>query len=223
MSVRMARLRALFFDFDGVIMDSMHLKLEGYCLALAPYGFAESEVDRLMRLHMGQSRRKIIRLVHLELTGREMPDPEFERALAIFNDHDDASRDRMRPLPGSLEFIRRVHRDHFTAIVTGTPEDYILKTTAHHDLDGYFDIVRGSPDTKRAILAELMNDNGFAAEECLFIGDGRTDQDAADHHGVRFVGFDNGESSFEPGSAWRVVRDLNELSDLLDNSPNSSI
>jgi phosphoglycolate phosphatase-like HAD superfamily hydrolase len=217
MSRAAMKLRAIFFDFDGVIMDSMHLKLDGYCLAMAPYGFARDDVNRLMRRHMGQSRRRIIRFMHAELAGSEMPDGEFERALRVFNEHDDASRADMQPIPGSFEFLERVHQSYFTAVVTGTPEDFILRTTAHHDLDRYFDIVRGSPDTKRDILADLLAANGLSPAESLFIGDGRTDQEAADHHGMRFVGLDNGDASFNPDTAWRVVRDLNELSDVVSD------
>jgi len=211
MSRAAMKLRAIFFDFDGVIMDSMHLKLDGYCLAMQPYGFAREDVNRLMRRYMGQSRRRIIRFMHAELAGSEISDDEFERALQVFNEHDDASRDAMTPIPGSYEFLDRAHRDHFTAVVTGTPEDFILKTTAHHNLDRYFDIVRGSPDTKRDIIAKLLADNALVPDECIFIGDGKTDQEAADHHAMRFVGLDNGDASFDPQTAWKVVRDLNEL------------
>jgi phosphoglycolate phosphatase len=211
------QLRAIFFDFDGVIMDSMALKLDAYCEALNRYAFDRRDVDRLMRRYMGQSRRTILRNIHLELAGTVMPEDEFESALNTFNEQDDAARALMKPIPGSLEFLEFVHRDHYTAVVTGTPEDFILKTTANHDLDRFFNVVRGSPDTKRKIIADLLNANQLRATECLFIGDGETDQDAADHHGIRFVGLDNGEASFNPKTAWRVVRDLNELRDGLGN------
>ena len=211
MSRAAMQVRAIFFDFDGVIMDSMHLKLEGYCLAMAPFGFRREDVNRLMRRYMGQSRRRIIRFMHAELAGEEISDAEFERALQVFNEYDATSRAAMKPIPGSHEFLAAVHEGFFTAVVTGTPEDFILPTTAHHNLDRFFDIVRGSPDTKRAILAELMRNHGFSPDECLFIGDGKTDQDAADHHAMRFVGLDNGDASFDPATAWKVVRDLNEL------------
>ena len=207
-------IKAIFFDFDGVIMDSMTLKLDAYCECLSEYNLARTDVDGIMREFMGQSRRKIIVKLYEELVGEKIPPSVFDSALHRFNEMDDAAREKMEYLPGSLEFIKAVHEGRFTAVVTGTPEDFILKTSAYHDLDRYFDVVRGSPDTKRQIVGELLAGNDLSAEESIFIGDGRTDQDAADHHNMRFVGMDNGDSSFEPDSAWKVVSNLNELTPL---------
>ncbi len=204
-------IKAIFFDFDGVIMDSMTLKLDAYCACLKEYRLARTDVDRIMREYMGQSRHKIIVELYEKLVGGTIPSDVFEKALTEFNRQDEDAREKLTYLPGSLEFIRAVHADRFTAVVTGTPEEFILKTTAHHGLDQYFDIVRGSPDTKREIVAELLGAHSLSTAEAIFIGDGRTDQEAADHHGIRFVGFDNGEISFEPATAWQVVTNLDEL------------
>ncbi len=204
---------AIFFDFDGVIMDSMHLKLEAYLRAVERFGFEPSEVDRLMRVHMGQSRQRILRWMYEDLSGEAMPDDVFEEVLAVFNAHDDAFRVRMEYVPGSREFLEKVHSRFYTAVITGTPEDVILKTTAHFELDGFFDVVRGSPDRKIDIAAELLERNGLDPATTLFVGDGKTDQEAAEANGLRFVGRGTKEISFDPDRAWRVVEDLNELLD----------
>jgi phosphoglycolate phosphatase-like HAD superfamily hydrolase len=209
-------IKAIFFDFDGVIMDSMTLKLDAYCECLDGFGFARTDVDRIMRERMGQSRYRIIVEIYEQLLGKTIPPDLFETALATFNRLDEAAREKIQFLPGSLEFIRKVHADRFTAVVTGTPEEFILKTTAHHNLDQYFDIVRGSPDMKPDIVAELLRDHSIRTEESIFIGDGKTDQDAADCHGIRFVGFDNGDYSFDPDSAWKIVTNLDQLIPTID-------
>lgn len=193
-------------------MDSMNLKLESYRHSLAQFNFEETEVERLMRHHMGQSRQRILRSIYKELTGGEnMPENLFEIALAKFNAHDDEARSRMEFVPGTLDFLKIVHERFFTAIITGTPENCILKTTAHFNLDCYFDIVRGSPDKKIDITKELLKKNNLNPKETIFIGDGKTDQDAADHHGIRFVGRGKEGTSFTPATAWRIVEDLHEL------------
>lgn len=203
--------KAIFFDFDGVIMDSMDLKLDSYCQALAPFGFPTGEIDRIMRDNMGTSRHKILVAMYQELSGKPITDEIFKTALTLFNELDEASRARMKPMPGSLEFLGKIHRHYFTAVVTGTPEDVVRRTTAFHKLNPYFDIVRGSPDTKTVILTALMADNGLAPDDCLMIGDGRADQEAADNCRIRFAGMNCHGASFDPATAWRVIRDLNEL------------
>jgi phosphoglycolate phosphatase-like HAD superfamily hydrolase len=203
--------KAIFFDFDGVIMDSMTLKLDSYCHALDEFGFPRQELDRIMRQFMGTSRRRILAAMYEELAGSPMNDELFQRSLSRFNQHDEASRARMEPIPGSTEFLEKIHDNYFTAVVTGTPEEVIKRTTAFHKLDPFFDVVRGSPDSKTKIISELMHDRRLHTSECLFIGDGKADQEAADACQVRFVGMDNGAASFDPATAWRVVTDLTQL------------
>lgn len=203
--------RAIFFDFDGVIMDSMTLKLESYLHALDRFQFDRAEVKRLVWQYMGQSRQRILRFIHEELAGGPITDNDYQEVLALFNKHDDDSRKLMEFIPGSLEFLKSVHERFYTAVITGTPEDFILRTTAHFDLDRYFDIVRGSPDKKVDIARQLLQANQLNPAEVLFIGDGLTDQEAADAHNIRFVGRGTEESSYNPETAWRVIEDLNEL------------
>lgn len=205
------KIKGLFFDFDGVIMDSMHLKLDAYCEALKRYQFKRTDIDKLMRRYMGQSRKRILSFLVRDLSGIEWSKEEHREALDIFNRCDEASRSKMTFMPGSLDFLKKHTSFFYTAVVTGTPQYAIDKTIHHFQLTSYFDCVKGSPETKVNILSKLLTTTGYAAQECLFIGDGRTDQVAADAHNMPFVGMDNRASSFEPTTAWKVIANLNEL------------
>jgi phosphoglycolate phosphatase-like HAD superfamily hydrolase len=202
---------SIFFDFDGVIMDSMALKLDSYAHALRQFEFDRAALNQIMVEHTGTSRHRILRVMHQELAGTPISEENFDRALADFNREDAASVPRMPRVPGSLEFIERFHADRFTAIVTGTPHDVIQQTSEFHGLMAYFDVVRGTPDTKVQIVTEEMERHQIVRENALFIGDGKTDQLAAEACGIRFVGMAGEHSSFDPATAWRVVSDLNEL------------
>jgi phosphoglycolate phosphatase-like HAD superfamily hydrolase len=202
---------AIFFDFDGVIMDSMALKLDSYARALDEFNFDRADLNRIVVEYTGTSRHRILTVMYEELAGERIPEKVFAEALAKFNREDAASVPRMPRVPGSLEFIQRFHADRFTAIVTGTPHDVIQHTAKFHGLTEYFDVIRGTPDTKVQIVTEEMEKQQITPEQALFIGDGKTDQLAADACGMRFVGMAGEFSSFEPASAWRVVSNLNEL------------
>ena len=204
-------IEAIFFDFDGVIMDSMALKLDSYAHALRDYEFDRDDISRIMAQHMGTSRRKILVEMYRELKGEVMPADSFARALQDFNAQDAASVPRMPFVPGSLEFIKSIHRDRFTAVVTGTPHDVIQDTARYHGLTSYFDVIRGTPDAKTQIVSEELKRHSLNPERSIFIGDGLADQRAADNCGMRFVGVRGEFSSFEPESAWMVVNDLNEI------------
>lgn len=204
-------IRAVFFDFDGVVMDSMHLKLESYCYAFEGEGFDPAEVNRIQTREAGISRHRLLGILYEELKGAPLPPALFEAALARFNRHDDESRARMEFVPGTEAFLHKVAPRYYTAVVTGTPQDVIERTVAHFGLGPYFDEVRGSPKVKVDHLLELMRGRGLQAEECLYIGDAVKDQEAADACGVPFAGLDRGDAPFAVQRAWAVVRSLAEL------------
>jgi phosphoglycolate phosphatase-like HAD superfamily hydrolase len=202
---------AIFFDFDGVIMDSMGLKLDAFCHAFAAFDLDRAEIRRLQEETAGLSRQLVITRMYETLVGDTIDDAALDRLVQRFTDEDETARARMTPVPGSLPFLHRVHAQRVTVVVTGTPQPVIDRTIAYHNLGAYFDEVCGSPTSKQAHLARLLAVHSLTPADCLFIGDGRTDQLAADAHGIPFVGLAVPGASFEPATAWRVVTTLAEF------------
>ena len=209
-------IKAICFDFDGVIMDSMGLKFDAYCFALERFAFSKARIRDLMHRYAGLSRRRILALMYEQLSGHEAPERLSDELTKRFTDHDDRSRPLMQPIPGSLPFLEKAHLHCYTAVVTGTPQEVIDKTVAFHDLGRYFGRVCGSPRTKEEIVESLMAAQEIPRDQWIFIGDGKTDQVAADACGIRFVGLDQGTTSFEPDRAWKVVPTLMALLPELD-------
>ncbi len=204
-------IKAICFDFDGVIMDSMGLKLESYCVALQRFHFPRARIKELVHAYAGLSRHKILPLMYEQLSGDKASAPIAAELLARFTEHDDRARSLMKPVPGTLPFLQTVHSDCYTAVVTGTPQDVIDKTVSFHHLGPYFDEVRGSPESKEEIVEHLISRQDLPRDQWIFIGDGKADQDAADACDIRFVGLDRGDMSFEPGRAWKVMSTLMDL------------
>jgi phosphoglycolate phosphatase-like HAD superfamily hydrolase len=208
--------QAIFFDFDGVIMDSMGLKLDSYCYALEQFNFTREAIKDLVHVHAGLSRHKILDLMYEQLSGHKPSKMIASELVERFTDHDDRSRVLMQPIPGTLPFLDHVHTLCYTAVVTGTPQDVVNKTITYHALAPYFDEVRGSPQSKVEIVEEIISDQDLSRDQCLFIGDGKTDQEAADTCHIRFVGLNYGTVSFTHSRAWKVVPSLMDLLPHLD-------
>jgi len=209
--------KAILFDFDGVIMDSMGLKLDTYCFALQQFDFPYADIKDLVHTLAGLSRQKTLALMYEALSGKKITERTAMDLVSRFTEHDENSRALMLPMPGTLPFLEKVHAQVYTAIVTGTPQAVIDKTVTYHRLDTYFDEVRGSPQSKVDIVEDLISRQDIPRDQWIFIGDGKTDQDAADVCQIRFVGLDQGTVSFTHSRAWKVVSTLIDLLPLFDS------
>ena len=211
-------IQGILFDFDGVIMDSMELKLDSYCHALERFMFSREDIKALQNLYTGLSRHKVLVLIYEKLSGKSITGSIRTELYDRFADHDERSRSLMSPVPGTMPFLEAVHSRFYTAIVTGTPDDVIERTVAFHKLGSYFDAVCGSPRSKQEIVEELIAGQNINRDKFILIGDGKTDQDAAEACDIRFVGLSRGAASFEPDQAWKVVSSLLDLHEVLEKN-----
>ncbi|MBW8887383.1 MAG: HAD family hydrolase [Fibrobacteres bacterium] len=199
-------------DFDGVIMDSMGLKLDSYCYAFAGEGFAREDVRRLQLASAGLSRFKTIPFMYQSLTGKPMSAEAAARAVDRFREHDEASREKMRLMAGAREFLEAARACGIPMIiVTGTPQEVIERTLEHFSLRGFFAQVHGSPGSKPEHLTRLAKEAGADPARCLYVGDAIMDQEAAQSAGMAFAGVDNGDHPFRAEGLSVEVRGLGEL------------
>jgi HAD superfamily hydrolase (TIGR01549 family) len=199
-------------DFDGVIMDSMGLKLDAYCHAFAGLGFRREDIRRLQLASAGLSRFKTIPYMYETLAGEPMPPELAAESLRRFRESDEASREKMRLMDGARDFLDGAReRGIPLAIVTGTPQDVIDRTIAHFSLGGYFREVRGTPGSKPEHLSRLVRGAGADPAHCLYVGDAIKDQEAALEIGMPFAGVDNGDDPFRPEGLSLRIRGLGDL------------
>lgn len=212
----MPRPQIIFLDFDGVIMDSMDLKLDSYCKAFEGCGFSREAIHQMQLASAGLSRVKTIPLIYLALAGKVMPEPLFQSALDKFTAHDEGSRAELTFKPGALEFLEAARAMRiYMAVVTGTPQVAIDRTITQFNLGVYFLKVCGTPGGKAEHLEEMMEAYRLDPAECWFVGDAIMDQKAAESAKVRFIGLNNGDDPFSSGGPWREIQALSELIPLL--------
>lgn len=213
----LSRPERLFLDFDGVIMDSMALKLESYRLALLPYGFETEAIRRVQRRTAGLSRQKTLPLMVRELGQMEMSERELASALERFRLSDESNRSRMEFMPGALEFLRAAKSAKLsTYILTGTPQEVIETTVRHFELKDYFEGILGSPPDKATHLREYTQALPGGVRASLFVGDSPKDQEASMQVGVPFAGLATDAEDLAAFDAANMVVRLHSLTDLIE-------
>ncbi|MCD6023415.1 MAG: Haloacid dehalogenase domain protein hydrolase [Fibrobacteria bacterium] len=208
--------RWIFLDFDGVIMDSMTLKLDAYCFALAEYGFSREEVRRAQLMYAGLSRSRALPLMIEALGGEPLAEEAQARVLRRFAEEDIRLRPRMELLPGVRDFLEEAAtRSVPLAVVTGTPQGVIDGTMDHFDIRRYFREVHGYPPAKPAHLQGLLDRHGLRPDEAVYVGDAILDYRAAEETKIPFIGIDRGDDPFRGLTLTAYLKGLPEMGDLL--------
>jgi phosphoglycolate phosphatase-like HAD superfamily hydrolase len=210
--------RWIFLDFDGVIMDSMTLKLDAYCHALVEFGFSREDVRREQLRYAGLSRSRALPLMFQALSGgREISDDEKARVLERFAEEDIRLRPRMKLLPGVEGFLVEAARRNIPlAVVTGTPQEVIDGTVEHFGIRKWFREVHGYPPIKAEHLAGLLSRHGLRPDEAIYVGDAVQDINAAEAVAIPFIGIDHGDGAFVGRSPIALLEGLRSLPRVLN-------
>lgn len=210
-------IKAIIFDFDGVILESAVIKTEAFGEVVRDYPTekAESFVAYHMS-HMGISRHVKFRYFIEEILGEEYTD-EKEQLLADSFEHIVYARVmKCDFVPGARDFLESSYRKLDLYIASGTPDEEMQRIIDGRQLRKYFKEVYGTPMKKAEIVEHILSMHGYGRDEVLFVGDAGTDMKAAQDTGLVFIGRNTAENA----EAFKDVRyridDLRQISGVID-------
>jgi phosphoglycolate phosphatase-like HAD superfamily hydrolase len=191
------------FDVNGVLIDSNLANARAMGEAFTDDPQTRDRIAKRYLQMTGINRGEKIRSIQAQVIGRPFKDGEFEARWERFKILAHRAMTRAPLAPGAMEVLkelakRRVRR----AALSNTPLAELQEILAVHGLQELLDIVRGGGNwPKSESLLRLLREFHLPPGECLFLGDGRGDLDAARSAGVRFVAIDaeTGEFSNERG------------------------
>lgn len=184
-------IRAVVFDFDGVVLESADVKTDAFVELFADHGadFA-AQVKAHHLANLGISRFKKFAWIHEHLLGRAITDDE-SRALGERFTALALEKILAAPfVPGAEAALAALAATHPLFVASGTPDDELNLIVDRRGLRGRFREVHGTPREKPEILRDLMARHGLGRDETLFIGDGASDHKAAAATGVEFLARD---------------------------------
>lgn len=214
-------MRALIFDLDGTLVDTVYAHVFAWQRALLEFG---SPVDG-WRIHrrIGMSGGLFARAVAREI-GRLLTDAEAE---ALQRRHGELFRELLperRPLPGAVELLVDLRAGgvvHGIATSGRRPEiDRSLEALgipASTVVVERGDVLRAKPEPD--LFLACQERLGVTIGDCYVVGDAVWDLLAARRAGMLSVGLltgGYGEDELRSAGAFRVYRDAAELHDSLD-------
>lgn len=193
-------LKAIFFDFDGVIVDSNPTKTEAFRTLFSDYDEEiVAEIVVYHQQHGGISRVEKIRYAHQYIIKQPLTDEELARWAAGYAELVLEKVIGVDWIGGAKEFLDSTKDSLPIFVISGTPEDELKHIIEHRKMSGFFQEVLGSPIRKPVHIRNLLSEYRLTPEHCIFVGDALTDFDAARETGLQFIGI-RGEVTFPEGT-----------------------
>ncbi|MAS52548.1 MAG: hypothetical protein CMD20_05015 [Flavobacteriales bacterium] len=171
---------AIFFDFDGVIVDSIHIKTQVFYEMYLPYG--KNIADKAKQHHIengGISRFEKFKLYHKDFLGKTLNNDDLEQLASEFSLRVKNAVIESKIVPGVIDLLEELYNSLDLFIITGTPTEEIIEIIEKRGWTKYFKEILGSPTNKDNWSKYLLNKYHYNQNKVLFIGDATTDYDAA--------------------------------------------
>ena len=207
---------AVFFDFDGVIVDSVPLKKEAFRSVLVDC--AGDRIDTCMNYFMqngGVSRLTKFNHVWTAILGNPPDVDATNRLASAFATRVFSLTCQSTYVRGAKEFLDTYASEVPCFVISGTPEEELRNIVKTRKMEGYFRGVYGSPANKVEIGHQILKKTGLDQMNIWFVGDATTDRDAARELSVNFVGVDGPHLRPYLDGTETMIKDLTELSEVL--------
>lgn len=181
-------IKAIIFDFDGVLCESVEAKTEAFRNLFLDYPEKLDEIIAYHMKHGGISRYKKFDYIYKNILKESLTTEKAEELAQQFTDY---AYNRVVEAPlvkGAKEFLDKYSRRLKLFVASGTPEDEMLKIAKEKKMDHYFVEVYGSPKTKYDIAALIMKNEKLSKNEVVFVGDAISDYEGAHQTGIPFIG-----------------------------------
>jgi HAD superfamily hydrolase (TIGR01549 family) len=176
----------IFFDFDGVIKDSIEVKAAAF-----ENLFSDCNEEALLKIrkhHLefgGLSRFEKIP-IYLCFAGIECSSINIEKYTGKFSTLVKQSVIDSLWVPGVIEYIESHHKSKQFILVTATPKFEIDEILLELGISNFFIDVYGSPTPKTKAIALAIEKFQYDSKKTIMIGDSMDDYKAALNNNVTF-------------------------------------
>lgn len=211
-------IKAIIFDFDGVLVESMDIKARAFAFLFKAY---PGQVEEIVKFHL-----------------RHGGMPRYEKFERIYEDilHEPLSEEKKKMLgeqfsrfvyqevvscpfvKGAREYLDKGHERMLFFVVSGTPDGEIKAIVKERGLERYFVEVLGSPLKKAAHNIAILKRHGLRPEEAIFVGDSIDDWEGVQGTGIKFIGREIGQGTFTGLKVSGLIKDLSELERVVNDA-----
>lgn len=207
-------IKAVLFDFDGVVVQSEPLHMKTFLQLLAPYGVNVSE-KRWYQEFAGTGSRHIFEVLVKEHNLALDVDELVAKRKKIYETHVRAGE--LKEVPGVRTFLSMIRKRKLkTAIVSGSHRTNVELAISILKLESFFDLIVSGDDMKVRkpdpgpflYAAEKL---GLNPQQCIVIEDSAAGCEAAKRAGMRLIVVKSPAGVYKDDL---VIKDFEELDKL---------
>jgi phosphoglycolate phosphatase-like HAD superfamily hydrolase len=211
---RIDSLRAIVFDFDGVILESANIKTEAFLELYADY---PDKLQAIRDYHVGQAGiSRYVKFEHIQsnILGLPYTDEVRKKVSAEFERLTRERIFRCPQVPGAEALLLGLRGRVLRIVGSGTPQPELELVVSTRKMGDWFEELWGTPPMKGDILRDVMARHRLFPQQVLMVGDGMSDYDAARETGTRFLARET-ETAFDK-LAVDKVKDMTQMAAWLE-------
>jgi phosphoglycolate phosphatase-like HAD superfamily hydrolase len=186
-------IKNILFDFDGVIADSMQIRLDGFREIVK--NLPEDVVDRFVdycKEAAGISRYVMFRHLYEDMLDKPISEKEVNDLSERFSQ---IMRIKMTSpkilIKETISFIKENHKKYNFHIISGSDGDELRYLCSKLGITDFFESILGSPVEKQNNIKDVMKKYDYSKLETIYIGDGKNDYKSAKFNQITFCGYNN--------------------------------
>lgn len=183
----------ILWDFDGVILESMDVRENGFRNVLSDY--PDEQVESLLEYHHkngGLSRYVKFRYFQEKVLKQQVNEEivaEMAGKFSALMKKELTSKHRL--IPEVLGFIKKSYLEYEMHIVSGSDGEELRFLAYHLGIDSYFKTIQGSPTPKISLVENILEEFKYDRKTVCLIGDSINDFEAAKENGIDFYGYNS--------------------------------
>ncbi len=186
-------IKTILWDFDGVILDSMKIKGDGFVELFNDYDDKYlKELENYHYTNGGVSRFDKIRYFYHKIIKKNITKKEVEKLADKFAKIIKSKLTNKNNLINeAVNFIKQNYKKYNFHVVSGAEHKELNNLCDIFELKHYFKSIYGSPTKKDILVKNIIEKHNYQKQETILIGDAMTDYNASVKNGIEFYGYNN--------------------------------
>ena len=210
-------IKVIFFDFDGVIVESVDIKTNAFAKLFEREG--DNIIKKVVKYHLentGVSRYEKFRYIYDEILKRPLNDSEFNVLCSKFATLVVDNVLKAPYVKGAKEFLENCASKYECFVTSATPQRELKDIIQKRDLNRFFKSIYGTPTKKSDAVRDVLVSEKIDNNVAVYVGDALSDYKAAMDNSVHFISRINNNETIFAGIDCLKIKDLTNLKTILD-------